>query len=206
MSEKARAAENLELVGGRLCLDFANTLSTRLEGLGREYLNGYPELVAWGRHAGVLAGDEAAALLRCAARQPGLAASALARAIDLREAIYRIFAGTAHGRRPRPADLAALNAMLRQALARLEVRPIGERFAWTWAAGDDDLDRALWPVARSSAELLTSDDLARVGQCQREGCDWLFVDASKNRSRRWCIMNVCGARVKMRRYYQRKKH
>jgi predicted RNA-binding Zn ribbon-like protein len=63
----------------------------------------------------------------------------------------------------------------------------------------------LWPIVRSAAELLTSEDLGRVRRCGREGCDWLFVDSSKNRSRRWCSMEMCGSRVKSRRYYYRKR-
>ena len=92
-----------------------------------------------------------------------------------------------------------------QALARLEVVPTADTFNWSWAAGQDDLDYMLWPVVRTAADLLTSDDLLRVRECARTGCDWLFVDLSKNHSRRWCSMNMCGSRVKARRYYQRRK-
>ncbi len=94
--------------------------------------------------------------------------------------------------------------MLHEALSRLEIRPSADRFEWAWALDANDLDRMLWPIVRSAAEMLTSGDLGRVRQCAREGCDWLFVDASKNHSRRWCSMNMCGSRVKARRYYQRK--
>ncbi|MCK4470533.1 MAG: CGNR zinc finger domain-containing protein, partial [Anaerolineae bacterium] len=94
--------------------------------------------------------------------------------------------------------------MLHEALSRLEIRPSADRFEWAWVLGENDLDRMLWPIVRSAAELLTSGDLRKVRQCAREGCDWLFVDASKNHSRRWCSMNMCGSRVKARRYYQRK--
>jgi len=94
--------------------------------------------------------------------------------------------------------------MLHEALSRLEIRPSEDRFEWAWVLDANDLDRMLWPIVRSAAELLTSGDLRKVRQCAREGCDWLFVDASKNHSRRWCSMNMCGSRVKARRYYQRK--
>jgi predicted RNA-binding Zn ribbon-like protein len=70
---------------------------------------------------------------------------------------------------------------------------------------EDELDRMLWPVARSAADTLTSGDLKRVRRCARQGCDWLFVDTSKNRSRRWCSMSMCGSRVKAGRYYRRVK-
>jgi len=204
MAEEARSASNLELIGGWLCLDFANTLSTRLEG-GREYLTGYAELVAWGQHAGVLTDEEVARLLDRAARHRKLGAAALERAIAARETIYRIFTAVAAGRKPEFDDLAALNVSLRQTLSRLEVVPASGGYAWGWTQHGADLDRVLWPVSRSAADLLTSGDLGRVRECARPGCDWLFVDISKNRSRRWCSMNTCGSRVKARRHYRRVK-
>lgn len=207
MGKRERTASNLELVGGRLCLDFANTVSTRIETLRREYLTTYGELVAWSQHACFLTDNEANILLHNATCHPDLAAAALDRAIALRETIYRIFSAIADHREPQRTDLASLNTALHETLSRLEVRPSAGGFEWTWVLGADgnDLDRMLWPIVRSVADLLTSGDLRKVRQCAREGCDWLFVDASKNHSRRWCSMDMCGSRVKARRYYQRKK-
>jgi predicted RNA-binding Zn ribbon-like protein len=205
MRKPERSAGSIELIGGELCLDFTNTLSTRIEGLGREYLTSYRDLVAWSRHAGMLNQEEARTLLQKAAHQPDRAAAALERAIALRETLYRIFSAIASSRQPPKADLAATNRALHEALSRLEVVPAAGGFAWSWVADEAGLDHVLWPVVRSAAQLLTSDELARVGECAREGCDWLFVDTSKNHSRRWCTMAVCGSRVKARRYYRRKK-
>jgi predicted RNA-binding Zn ribbon-like protein len=205
MGKKERTASTLELVGGRLCLDFANTLSTRIEGKSREYLTDYGQLVSWSRHAGILTGGEAEAILDSAAGRPDLAATALEQAIALRETIYRVFSATADGRGAEGDDLSALNRGLRQALSRLEVVPSEDTFGWSWVVGQYDLDHVLWPVIRSAGDLLTSDDLRRVRRCAREGCDWLFVDLSKNHSRRWCSMNMCGSRVKARRYYRRRR-
>jgi predicted RNA-binding Zn ribbon-like protein len=123
----------------------------------------------------------------------------------LRETIYRVFSAVADHREPEGADLTALNAAFRDTLTRLEIVPSGDGFEWTWLSDEDDFDRMLWPLVRSAADLLTSGDLRQVRECAREGCDWLFVDLSKNHSRRWCSMNMCGSRVKARRYYQRRK-
>jgi len=202
---KTRSAGNLELIGGRLCLNFANTVSSRTEMPYREYLPTYHELVAWGQHVGILTDDEASTLLHGAVRDPDAAAATLDDAIALREAIYRVFWAVADDREPEDADLDALNAALHKALSRLEVRPSTDGYGWVWAPDGDSLGRVLWPVARSAADLLTSEDLGRVRKCASEVCDWLFVDASKNRSRRWCMMGVCGSRAKSRRYYRRRK-
>jgi predicted RNA-binding Zn ribbon-like protein len=205
MGKKERSAENLELIGGQLCLDFANTVSTRVKALRHEYLTDYGELVVWSRHAGLLSADEAQALLHEAARFPDRASAVLDRAIALRETLYRLFSALAAQREPEAADLATLNAALREVLAHLEIAPSTEGFEWTWMRDSDDLDQMLWPVVRSAADLLTNSDLERVCECAREGCDWLFLDTSKNRSRRWCSMDMCGSRTKARRYYRRKR-
>jgi predicted RNA-binding Zn ribbon-like protein len=98
-----------------------------------------------------------------------------------------------------------MNGALHQASAQLEICPSARGFEWTWVLDEDDFDWVLWPIVRSAADLLTSEDLGKVRECARNGCDWLFVDSSKNHSRRWCTMTVCGSRVKAHRYYQRRK-
>ena len=204
MGEDGRSAGNLELVGGQLCLDFANTVSAHSEG-GREYLTSYDELLSWSLHAGILETAAAATLRRWAAGRPDEAASVLGRGLAQREMIYGIFAAVAEGKRPRQEMLSGLNAAVRGVYARLQISPSVVGFKWTWALEEIEPEQILWPIVRSAAELLTSEDLGRVRKCGRDGCDWLFVDMSKNQSRRWCSMNMCGSRVKSRRYYYRKK-
>jgi predicted RNA-binding Zn ribbon-like protein len=204
MTTKVRTAASLELVGGSPCLDFTNTVSTRRGPTQRDYLVRYADLVAWSAHAGLLAEGDVRSLLRQAERQPEAAASVLARARAWREALFRLFSAIAAGRSPRPADLTLLNEALREALAHLAVGQAGGAFGWRWH--DQGLDRMLWPVMRSAADLLTSPDLRRVRQCARgPGCDWLFVDRSKNHSRRWCSMSLCGSHHKTQRYYARRR-
>lgn len=206
MADKVRAVGNLEFIGGWLCLDWANTVSAR-SGLSRhEYLTCYADLLEWSRRAGVLTQRDVQRLERDAVRHPAEAAAALDQAIGVRETIYRIFAAIANQQAPRKADAASLNAALTGALSRLQVLPAEKGFVWQWAREPRALDMMLWPIVRSAADLLTSTRLFRVRQCaRREGCDWLFVDTSRNQSRRWCSMSMCGSRTKSRRYYQRKR-
>lgn len=205
MARKRREAGNLELIGGQLCLDFTNTY-TQTEVLQHEYLHCYPDLLAWSRHAGLLSDDQARQLDQKAADNPTMAAAVFNRAIALRETIYRIFAAVARQQTPLPADVTALNAWLAEAPGRPQLISTGAVFTWQWQQDASALDTMLWPIAWSAADLLTSADLPRVRQCARsDGCDWLFVDTSKNQSRRWCSMNLCGSRAKMRRYYQRRR-
>jgi len=198
-------AGTYDATAGRLCLDFANTMSNRLSDESHEWLDTFSNLAAWGRLVGVLSDELARPLLQEAAAQPEEAGRVLKMAVELRETIYRIFSATASGRSPAAADLDVLNAALAQALPHLRIVPNADDFTWNWAGKEDALDSMLWPVARSAGDLLTSDELKRVGECQGDGCGWLFLDLSRNHSRRWCDMGDCGNRAKARRHYRRQK-
>ncbi len=199
-------ARRFEFVAGELCLDFANTVGGKRGVEPREYLNSYADLVSWCQQAGIVKPSKAGALLRLASRRPEDSGSVLRQAIALREIIYRIFAALTTGGAPRSADLGGLNAALGSHLGRLRVVAGKKVFDWTWEAGDGTLDQPLGPIARSAAGLLTSPHLLeRVHQCQSATCGWLFVNSTKNHSRRWCVMKDCGNAAKVRRFRLRQR-
>lgn len=203
MEKIETSAGTLKLLGGRLSLDFANTADWHASDHPIEFLTSYAELVAWSQHVGILTGPEAQHLLKAAVRRPAEARAVLTRAVALREAIFRLFSTISHGRSPQAEDLATFNAELSTVLAQSQIIQAAEGFAWEWLGDEDALDRVLWPVVRDAAEILTSEALHRVGQCMDDRCGWLFLDLSRNRSRRWCSMKDCGNRAKARRHYQR---
>src|SRR5215212_2888208 len=116
-------AAALSLVGGRLCLDFANTVGSHAGASPNEYLRSYRDLVAWSRHAGILTDAEERRLLDVAAGRPDEAGVVLERAVALREAIYRLFSAVAAGRAPDEADLETLNVALARALDHARIVP-----------------------------------------------------------------------------------
>lgn len=193
-----------ELSAGALCLDFVNTWGDRSRPES-DGLRSHADLVAFAAQAGVVDTREAAALRRLAARDSNAAAGALARARDLRDALYALFAAHAGGRPAARADLARVNAALAAALGELEVEPRDGGYRWAWAKPADPLAAPLRPIARSAAELLVGADLVRVRECHGTTCTWLFLDSSRNRSRRWCSMESCGNRAKARRHYRRQR-
>jgi predicted RNA-binding Zn ribbon-like protein len=172
-----RTAADLELAGGNLALDLANTRDGHSP--ARDYLERPEDLVLWARHAAGLEIDADAAMLE--------------RVLALRETVDAIFRSVALGRRPHADDLDALAAA--QVPGRLVAA--GDRFELTW---DRDI---VGPVAAAAVDLLRGDRLDRLQVC--EACPWLFLDVSRNHSRRWCSMNVCGGTLKMRRYRARKR-
>ena len=189
--------------GGELCLDFANTVSTHLEEQMEERVTSYSRLISWGRQAGILTEGEEAHLGNEAERHPEEAATVLRRAIAMREAVYHVFSAAVKGEPANESDVDVLNAELSNGLSHARLTQTGAGFEWDWEVGEGALDRVLWPVARSAADLLTSDKLQRVTECASERCGWLFMDLSRNHSRRWCDMNECGNRAKARRHYER---
>ena len=204
MSGTAHAAspqKRFEFVAGEVCLDFTNTVGGKRGLSAREYLNSYADFVSWCRQADILQAATADALLRSAGRRANESGAALRRAIALREAIYRIFAVLASGKSPQASDLDHLNAELSTHLGRLRLTSNKKGFNWTWLNSEDALDQPLGPIARSAAELLTSPHLLeQVRQCEGDTCGWLFVDSTKNHSRRWCVMSDCGNAAKVRRF------
>ncbi len=193
--------KKFQLVAGDVCLDFTNTVGGKRGLATREYLNSYADFVSWCQQAGLSNESTADALLRRGARQPGESVAALRRAIALREAIYRIFAALASDESPPVSDVDHLNAELSTHLGRLRVASGKKGFNWTWPNSDDALDQPLGPIARSAADLLTSPHLLeQVRQCEGDTCGWLFVDSTKNHSRRWCVMSDCGNVAKVRRF------
>ena len=198
----AAAADRFELVGGHSALDFTNTASWETGGPVNDRLGTYDDVVAWGRAAGVLSAPEAAALGARGASERRRAADSAARARALRGTLHELFSAAARGAPPPAAPMRAFNAELRDAAAELSVAWEGGRFAWRPGEARR-LDLVARRVAWAAAQLLTSPDLARVRQCANAECGWLFLDTTKNRSRRWCSMRDCGSREKARRYYRR---
>ncbi len=197
-----RDAEIHHLIAGELCLNFANTLYGHGEAPIHEYLFDYHDLVLWSRHVEILTDKEARGLLKESESREKEAKAVFRSAIILREQIYRIFAGLAHGTSPKADDLTALHEAWLSAMSHSSLTGTAGGYHLNWS-DEYPLDRILWPIVDSAIKLLTSEEMRQVKQCGT--CDWLFVDRSRNHLRRWCSMDQCGNRAKMRRRYERVK-
>jgi len=208
-------AATVKLIGGRLCLDFVNSVGGRRPALPskkgdegaylvrEDKLNDYSDLLAWSRHTGLLTEGEVQKLIRESRQRRAEAAPVFARAIALREAMYRIFKAALNRTLPRQSDLEQLNQELTMAYGRVRLATGEENFVWEWTDTKNSLDRMHWLIADSAAEFLATGDLTRLRECSGEDCGWLFEDTSKNRSRQWCDMRDCGNLAKVRRFRTR---
>jgi predicted RNA-binding Zn ribbon-like protein len=197
------AIEELSLLGGHIALDFMNTVGDHLNEQPREELTHYNVLARWAVHAGVISGDHAARLRQLAEEQPEAAEAARVRATALREVMYRLLLSTIRHEAHDDADLATFNEALVDAPARSQIIHEDGNYVWQFTDEVVSLDDPLWRVLWAVADLLTSDQLARVKLCEGDDCGWVFLDTSRNGSRRWCSMADCGNRAKANRYYQR---
>lgn len=190
-------------IGGSPALDFANTVDWRLRPEPVESLKAFPDLLRWGWSAGALTRAEARALRDWGAAHGRAAARQLAEAIEVREAIAALFQAVARGGPLPPAALARLEAACRAAWAERALRPAGNGAAWGWRDGPAGAARVAWSAALDAERILTSGERERVRECGDDQCGWLFLDTSRNRSRRWCTMQGCGNRNKVRSFYRR---
>ncbi len=189
---------------GDISLDFANTNNWHASATPQDYLHNYADLVEWGVKAGLISVDVANQLNQIAEEHPDDTANTYERAIQVREAIYRIFSSQYAGKPIPEVDLTLLNSMACDAMSHLQLIHRGSKVHWQFPANFEGANFILWPVTRAAADLLTSDRVSRVRECEDDrGCGYLFIDQTKNHSRRWCSMESCGNRAKARRHYSR---
>lgn len=196
-------AGSLHLVGGALCLDFANTASGRGTAALQEHLRSYDDLLTWSAHSGNLTAAARRRLTQSASGDPSHAHEVLQRALHLREAIRGVVVSIARRKGPDPALTAVIVSEAAAAISAAGLARHGQRLHWYWPDRPDDLARPLWPIARSAFDVIEDADPARLKLCPAADCGWIFLDRSKNNSRRWCDMRVCGNRAKVRRFYKR---
>lgn len=190
---------------GARCLDFANTIHDYRAVDTEEELHDISDLLQWAKEAKLLSAADHDRLVAHYNRNRCEAEAALARGTAIRDLLLSIFAGVTNGRLVSSRYLSELNLALAQAPGLLCVRKNSNRIETEWTSSADGLQRLLFAVLTSAAELLASERLGRVRECASADCTWLFVDESRNRSRRWCEMSSCGNRMKARRHYQRAK-
>jgi predicted RNA-binding Zn ribbon-like protein len=194
-----------EIQSDPVCVRFINTVDWRDDPVRRsDPLKSYSDLLHWARDAAAIPPGIAHKLAHAANRHPAAAQSSFLRAITVREALAAVLAAAVEHRQPPPEDLKRFNAALGESGGHLRLAASKDQFRLDWDS-DSSLDRVLWPVVRSAADLVTSTDLERLRICKGAGCGWLFLDTSRNRSRRWCNMAVCGNRAKVKRFYERHK-
>jgi predicted RNA-binding Zn ribbon-like protein len=205
-------AAAFQLFGGHPVLDLINTLDNRFVDSGPlELLPTYADLLRFARQSQILTSQQAA---RLEDRARGSAAARVLRSVhELREALAVLFYA---GKRHAGSSAGALKIIERYVLDADAQRELvsgrssrgansSSVASWSWRSPQNRLELPLWILSKSAEALLTTEDFARVCSCRRDACRWLFLDSSKNHSRRWCDMKVCGNRVKAQRFHAKRR-
>ncbi|MDY0882146.1 CGNR zinc finger domain-containing protein [Dongia soli] len=179
---------NHEFCGGRLAVDFCNTLSLLRPAPRDDRLRDLASFVAWAKRAGwEIAGADAGDLTGFR---------------SLRERLRNLFTAAIDGSPMAAADIDALDGAMTDALSALRLIPGTDR-PLSWRDAARPVDRLRHAIARDAVDLLTAAEPARLKRCPGEDCSWLFYDSSKNGTRRWCAMEDCGTRDKVRRFREK---
>lgn len=203
MAKKSRPAlPPPEPVDAERVLAFVNTLSARPTAAPLERLVSYDALVEWAREQHVIPAAAADRLIAEARRHPHQAANVLSRAKEFREALNGLAESIDKKRQPAAAVLNTISDYLAAAYANGRLVPHDGGLQWV-ASADDALERVLWEIGRSAGRLVLLPRLSNIRACAASDCGWWFVDDTKNHSRRWCDMKLCGNREKVKRFRAR---
>jgi predicted RNA-binding Zn ribbon-like protein len=202
---------DLRIVGGHPVLDLVNTVTPRCPG-GHEHLATPTDLLAWSQRVGLVGAGEARAMSTAWRARSGSAGQSLHATLDVRESVYGILAARLADARPGSGAGAGAEALEHLALrwaaatARSTLVTAPDRAAEV-VVGTDPAFLVPDRLAFAAVELLRTVELAQLKECPVDegGCGWLFLDQSRNGSRRWCAMADCGAQAKARKLTARRR-
>jgi predicted RNA-binding Zn ribbon-like protein len=196
----AAHSDSFELVGGDLALDLVNTVSWRGDPERRiERIPTFESLVHWSSRAGLLEDPAARRLMRSAAIDAAAAERSARRVRGLREDLHLIIASHLEGTPLPPGALNRLRLRYREALP--DTSPTTLPLTWEISPGSPAA--LAHSLALRAMRLLQSDDVNQIGRCADDACQWVFIDHSRNHSRRWCSSTDCGNRDRAARHYAR---
>jgi len=188
----------LRIVSFRPSVNFVNTVDPREGEDPVDYTPTYSALALWAMRARVVTRMEGERLIRTAHASKRQAQAAFGRAITLREPLYRVFSALAAHRRPADSELYIIQHAFHEAIEHAQLYQHGQQFHWQVR---HDLELISSRIALDVVDLLESGLANRLKRCPGSGdCGWIFMDTSKNGTRRWCSMAGCGNRVKARRH------
>ncbi|MFS2153262.1 ABATE domain-containing protein [Rhizobium sp. Rhizsp42] len=195
----AKSVKDMRLSGGHPALDFVNTVDSRRNRWGPDFLSDYVDLITFSRRVDLLSDAQAAGLKQMAKENPAAAATALEASVELRECVYRVFLNEDARGKPKMDDVAYIGAVATAARGR---QVFAQRSAaWTWAHKIETPADLVHVLSSSAAELLaTRSERRQVKECKGDNCGWLFLDKSKGGRRIWCSEESCGVHSRVKKF------
>jgi predicted RNA-binding Zn ribbon-like protein len=188
-----------ELIAGDPALDLVNTLDWRFRDEGtEELLASYDDLLGFCLQSELLTAKQVRQIARSASQRDE--ADALVSCRQLREASAEIFYAAVDQRVPTSSSMKISERFFKEAQSRRRLVFSSPQCRWELPASDPSPDLPVWLLSLSVERLLISGGVERLRDCGNPDCRWLFLDTSKNHTRRWCDMKICGNRMKARRF------
>jgi predicted RNA-binding Zn ribbon-like protein len=195
------ASKPFKLLAGHPALELVNTLDLRFSTDVQDLIPTYGDLLRLTAQLQLLSDQQARKLTRSVEAQE--AKRVLAGTVELREALAAVFYGRIEGGKPPARQLEILEKHFHTAAQHLSLKAGESHLIWSWPSTEQHPEIPLWKLAQAASDLLLSSDAELVKDCGDPTCRWLFLDVSKNHTRRWCDMKTCGNRMKARRHQAR---
>ena len=195
--------DDIKFYGGRLCLDYINTVHDRFAEVKNDYLSNINDFIEWTFRSDVINSTNKKLLEKVVKKKPTEAQDFFIKAITLRELLYRLFLSIIQGKKIFQNDLDLFNKLLSDYFSKLELKQVEIHLYEGWSVPSDSLYSITAPIVKDAYELLLTGKQGRIKECPN--CGWLFYDSSKNGRRRWCSMDTCGSRIKALEWYKRHK-
>ena len=201
--------KNWKFIGGRLCLDFVNSVGERKELEEKPYpeniivkdkLENFNDFITWGKDIGIITKAERKYFLNLNSSEKKETEITFKRAVELRESLFKIIYNVINNKEPDKKMIQILNREYSSANENRKLIYMNNKIEWQFSKDPLKPDYLIWVIAESAVKLLSSDFISRVKICAGDDCGWLFLDTSKNKSRQWCDMKDCGNVAKVRRF------
>src|SRR6202051_3331596 len=189
--------EPFKLHAGHPALELVNTLDMRFSTQTVDLIPTYKDLLRLTTQLQLLTAEQARKLARTVGEEE--ARRGLASTAELREALARVLYGQIDGARPPAGQLQILEQQFHAAAQHRRLLAGESHLEWSWSGVEREAEIPLWMLAQAASDLLVSSDAELIKDCGDPTCRWLFLDVSKNHTRRWCDMKTCGNRMKARR-------
>ena len=184
----------IRLDGGRLCLDFVNSIHNRYAVELEDYVHQPESFIDWCVRAGALRLDDRVSVPRAADQRAAL----MLEVVTLRDHLHALFAARIDDVPLPQGAVRGLDEWLHRAWTSQMFGPDGQLH---WRADARDARLPLKRIALDALDLFGDPSISRLRRCDNTtSCGWLFLDTSKNQRRRWCAMETCGTAEKMQRY------
>jgi predicted RNA-binding Zn ribbon-like protein len=193
----------LDFVGGVACLNFTNTAGGHTKIREVERIPTYGDAISWGLYAELISPAEAKALLALIKTDPKDAMHRVRELQLFRESLHRLVTAIAHKTEPQRADFTRVRGTIAKALSAAEMQPGESEFNWSADADALGLGTMISRVALSAHHMLSREKPSQLRQCQI--CTWLFIDRTKNQTRRFCRQDACGNKSRAERFYSKKR-